>query len=69
MTERPTWPYPALVAVVGQDRQPSFAEMRVLVRRVRLEVAGANFQPHAHKQMVRGLVMGTLKSSSPDTCE
>lgn len=36
-----TWIYPALIAVLGQNRRPSFAEMRNFVRRARREAAAS----------------------------
>ena len=59
---RRVWFYPALIAVLGQERRPSFAEMRNLVSRIRREVAPANSQRSAHRQVVRRLVMAALKS-------
>jgi hypothetical protein len=55
------WHYPALIAVLGQERKPNFAEMRHLVRRIRREVVAANSQQSARGRVVRRLVIAALK--------
>jgi hypothetical protein len=55
------WIYPALVSVLGQNRKPSFGEMRYFVRRIRREVIAANPQTNLHRQAVRRLVAVALQ--------
>jgi hypothetical protein len=56
------WHYPALIAVLGQERKPSFAELRHLVRRIRREMVAARSQQRVRGQVVRRLVIAALKS-------
>lgn len=61
MTVGRVWSYPALVAALGQNRPPSFGEMRHLVRRIRLEVIRITPRTNAHRWAVRHLVAAVLK--------
>lgn len=61
MTTQQIWTYPALIAVLGQNRRPSFSEMRRLVIRVRLEVGSTDSPVAMRRQMVRDLVIAALK--------
>jgi|UPI00056CA260 hypothetical protein len=60
MTTERIWFYPALIAVLGQDRRPSFAEMRNLVKRVRLEMIEPVPRSALRRQHVRRLVKAVL---------
>ncbi|MBF7015380.1 hypothetical protein QUC32_27145 (plasmid) [Novosphingobium resinovorum] len=59
------WIYPALIAVLGQNRRPSFAEMRSFVRRARREAAAAGGSDVACRGKVRRLIEAALKAPSP----
>ncbi|KPH67005.1 MULTISPECIES: hypothetical protein [Novosphingobium] len=58
-----TWIYPALIAVLGQNRRPSFAEMRNFVRRARREAAASGSEA-ACRGKVRRLVEAALGAES-----
>lgn len=61
MTVGRMWSYPALVAALGQNRPPSFGEMRQLVKRIRLEVVRIDSRTNTHRWSVRHLVEAVLK--------
>ena len=58
------WIYPALIAVLGQNRRPSFAEMRNFVRRVRHEASGTSVPGAIRRRNVRHLITAALKASA-----
>lgn len=61
---RQIWIYPALIAVLGQNRRPSFAEMRNLVSRLRREVSTTSAPGAIRRRNVRHLVTAALKVSA-----
>jgi len=61
MTAVSMWSYPALIAALGQNRPPSFGEMRQLVRRIRFEVIRVDPRANAHRWAVRRLVAAVLQ--------
>jgi hypothetical protein len=54
------WSYPALIAVLGQQRRLSFGELRTFVKRVRHEAAGTGGPAVMHRCLVRRVVMAAL---------
>ena len=57
------WIYPALIAVLGQNRRPSFAEMRNFVRRARREAAAGGSNAVCRRK-VRRLVEVALRAET-----
>ncbi|TXH82435.1 MAG: hypothetical protein E6Q77_06270 [Rhizobium sp.] len=58
------WSYPALLAMLGQSRRPSFAELRYFVRRVRLELGAGDLTGRNHRLAVRRLVGAVMQVSN-----